>query len=206
MERSLIDWLALGGPVMGLLGACSVLVVAVVLERLFALRRSATVPQRVAEDRLERSSLGRVVLAGQKALDTHARQGPDAAIERAGAIEVGHLGRHMPLLAALGNLATMLGLLGTVLGMIAAFDRIAEAGTGDARIVATGIFEALVTTAAGLAIGIAALSAHAFLRRRVDALSLELEERVGEIFHLEDPIADRAPPELASAGLASQES
>ena len=81
------------------------------------------------------------------------------------------------LLAALGNMATMMGLMGTVLGMIESFDLIAKTGTGDARVVAGGIFQALVTTAAGLMVGIFAIASHSFLRRKVESLEIELSEK-----------------------------
>jgi biopolymer transport protein ExbB len=80
------------------------------------------------------------------------------------------------MLAALANIATMMGLLGTVLGMIESFDLIAQTGTGDARVVAGGIFQALVTTAAGLMVGITAIAAHSFLRRKVEVLETDLDE------------------------------
>ena len=80
------------------------------------------------------------------------------------------------MIAALGNIATMIGLLGTVLGMIQSFDLIAKTGTGDARVVAGGIFQALITTAGGLMVGISAIGAHSYLRRKVEVLEIDLEE------------------------------
>jgi biopolymer transport protein ExbB len=109
----------------------------------------------------------------------------DASYERVeaiGALEVHRLQRNLPLLASVGNLATMIGLFGTVMGMIEAFDTIAASGSSDVSLVAGGIFRALVTTAGGLGVGITALGAHAFLSRRADDFTAAVEERAVELF------------------------
>ncbi len=213
--RTLADWYELGGWVMHGLVVVSVLAVGIVLERLWSLRPRAVHPAPLVRALRERwdprrlgtaredcdehpSSLARLVLVGLGALQRGAEH-PLDHVAAAGEAESLHLRRNLSLLAALGNIATMLGLLGTVLGMIAAFDIIAEVGTGDARVVARGIFEALVTTAAGLSVGIAALACHALLRRRVDALLLRLEETVNELF-------DRPLPASGSSAGASVDS
>jgi len=79
-----------------------------------------------------------------------------------------YLGRHLVVLNTIGNISTLLGLYGTVLGMITAFASIAAAGTGDPKVVAGGIAEALVTTAAGLSIAIPTVVAYRYLARRAD--------------------------------------
>jgi len=202
-ERTLAEWYALGGWVMHGLVVVSVLAVAVMLERLWSLRTAAVAPPRLVRALREawdarrlgrarelcessRSTLARLVRVGIGALERGAEH-PLDHVSAAAEAESLRLRRNLPLLAALANLATMLGLLGTVLGMISAFDLIAEVGTGDARVVARGIFEALVTTAAGLSVGIAALACHALLRRRVDRLLLTLESVVNEL--LDRPLA-----------------
>jgi len=211
--RTLAEWYALGGWIMHLVAACSVLTGAVLLERLFALRRGAVVPRRLTAGLAQvwdprrpeaalrlcdasPSSLARLVRTGIGA----ARRGAEHPLEHvsmAGEAEALKLRRHLPLLAALANVATMIGLLGTVLGMIGAFDQIARVGTGDARVVASGIFQALITTAAGLSVGIGALAAHAFLRRRVDAYLLALEETVTRLFEDGPVPEERDAPEPA---------
>jgi biopolymer transport protein ExbB len=102
-------------------------------------------------------------------------------VEACGSAEIHRLQRNLPLLSAVGNLATMIGLFGTVMGMIEAFDMITVSGTGDARVVAGGIFRALITTAAGLGVGITGLAAHALLSRLADERSAILEERAAEL-------------------------
>jgi biopolymer transport protein ExbB len=98
------------------------------------------------------------------------------AIETAGAHEHTILRRNLSLLSSVANIATMLGLLGTVLGMIESFDLIAKTGTGDARVVAGGIFQALVTTAAGLMVGIFTIAFYSYFRRKVEILVIDLED------------------------------
>jgi len=212
-ERSLSQWYALGGWVMHLIALCSVLAGGVVLERAWALRSRAVAPPDVVEElrraggagRLEQvraltegssSSLARLVRVGLRALERGAAH-PLEHVASAGEAEALRLRRNLPLLAALANLATMLGLLGTVLGMIEAFDVIAAVGTGDARVVARGIFQALVTTAAGLGVGIGALAAHAALRRRAEQGLLTLETLLNELFDRPAAEATEAPPAQA---------
>lgn len=182
--RSLQAWYEMGGPVMHGLSLLSVLTLALGLERGWALRRRAIAPRKVLRS-LDRddfvpaqegsSSLDRILWACRSRSSerrTHA--------QRVGDAEVAEMHRNLPTLAALGNVATMLGLFGTVLGMISAFEQIAQVGVGNAAIVAEGIFEALVTTAAGLGIGIAAFTLHTLYRRKVEAYCLEIEELVSE--------------------------
>jgi biopolymer transport protein ExbB len=190
--RTLSDWYALGGWVMHLLVGCSVLSVALVLERSWSLRRSAVIPGRFLKQLREhwhrreipqvvglceasKSSIARVLRAGLLHFEEGLSQMQDA-IEVAGAHEQTLLRRNLPFLAALANIATMLGLLGTVLGMIESFDLIAQTGTGDARVVAGGIFQALVTTAAGLIVGIFTIACHSFFRRKAEVLVIDLED------------------------------
>lgn len=222
-SRTLQDWYALGGWIMHFLVGCSVIAFALVLERTWNLRRNSVIPRkflREVNEHLHRremmqvlalcaaadSSIARVLKSGL----IHFREGLariEDAIETAGAHEETALRRNLPLLGALANIATMLGLLGTVLGMIESFDLIARTGTGDARVVASGIFQALVTTAAGLMVGIPTIAFYSFFRRRADVLVIELEEiSMGLIQNLaqdqaEEPLVDAAPtaPDLTPA-------
>lgn len=203
VDRSLADWYEMGGAAMHGLALCSVLVVGLLGERLWALRASATLP-RALDERVRGVIQGdnpldlkRDLDVGRSALARVAAQvlRPEAtlgSVEACGDAEVHRLQRNLPLLSAVGNLATMIGLLGTVMGMIEAFDMITISGTGDARVVAGGIFRALVTTAGGLGVGIAGLAAHALLSRLADERSAMLEERAAELFacvHRPDAIA-----------------
>jgi len=90
--------------------------------------------------------------------------------------ELAFLDRGMLILAALANIAPMLGFLGTVSGMINAFNSIALAGTVEATLVAAGISEALITTATGLALAIPISGAHAFFSQKVNGYTRSMEE------------------------------
>lgn len=190
--RTLADWYEMGGWVMHGLVLCSILAVALILERIVALRRNAVIPRKfmstvmdhwhkrevnqvVALCGASEVSIARVLRAGLIHFDEGLARMEDA-IATAGDHEATLLRRNLPVLAAIGNIATMMGLLGTVLGMIESFDLIAKTGTGDARVVAGGIFQALVTTAAGLIVGITSIAAHSYLRRKVEVLEIDLEE------------------------------
>ncbi len=98
------------------------------------------------------------------------------AIENAGAIQVANLERGLVWLATLANVAPLLGFLGTVIGMIMAFQAIEIAGEVEATLVAGGIKVALITTASGLAIAIPINIAHNYFVTRVDRLVIEMEE------------------------------
>jgi biopolymer transport protein ExbB len=201
-----------GGWVMvGLLG-CSLLVVALAVERWLATRRMLVWPAPLRAlvdhaDGVDRDALRVQVKSGDSVGARLVRAGlraeENGTVDAAGVVaeiglrEVARLRTGLPMLATLANLATMLGLFGTVLGMIDAFEQIASMGSGDPRIVAGGIFKALITTAAGLGIGIAALAIHAGLAARVDTRVRELEDGLGALF---DPSA--APPP-ARAPIAS---
>ena len=190
--RTLADWYAMGGWIMHGLVLCSILTIAMVFERVWSLRRGAVIPRRFMRALMEHwrardleavitmcaqsdVSIARVLRAGLLHFDEGLVR-VEGAIEVAGEHEATLLRRNLSVLSALGNIATMMGLLGTVLGMIDAFDVIAQTGTGDARVVAGGIFQALVTTAAGLVVGISAVAMHSYLRRKVEILEIDLEE------------------------------
>jgi biopolymer transport protein ExbB len=221
--RTLREWFDFGGRVMYLIVFCSILSFALVLERAWSLRRSAVIPRRFLREIAEHwhkreipavlelchkseTSLSRVLRAGLLQFDQGLARMEDA-IAAQGAHESTVLRRNLPVLGALANIATMLGLLGTVLGMIESFDLIARTGTGDARVVAGGVFQALVTTAAGLMVGIFAIAFHSFFRRKVEGLVIELEDtsiRMLEDLSGEPEFAAQASPrggDLAPAGV-----
>lgn len=100
----------------------------------------------------------------------------EKAIESAGAIEMSFLERGLVWLATIANIAPMLGFLGTVSGMINAFEAIARAGDIEPSLVASGISEALITTATGLAIAIPIQAAHNFFVSKIDKLVIDMEE------------------------------
>jgi biopolymer transport protein ExbB len=111
-------------------------------------------------------------------------RGPDAvkeAIETAGSIETSFLERGLVAIATVAQVAPLLGFLGTVSGMISAFASIAAAEQVSAKVVASGIEEALITTATGLIIAIPASIGHSFFVSQIDRFVLEMEEASAEL-------------------------
>ncbi len=113
-----------------------------------------------------------------------AGRGPDAvkeAIETAGSIETSFLERGLVAIATVAQVAPLLGFLGTVSGMISAFAAIAAAEQVSAKVVASGIEEALITTATGLIIAIPASIGHSYFVSQIDRFVLEMEEASAEL-------------------------
>jgi biopolymer transport protein ExbB len=179
------------------LGLCSVMVLALVMERGMALRRKRIMPTGFLEQVRrywyrgdvkaallfcdeERASIARILKAG---LERHeaSKEEIEKALEAAGQFEMYTLNSHVRGFGLVANLAPMLGFLGTVTGMIQAFNAIAAAGTSTPGLVAHGVSEALLTTAAGLIIGIPSLALYHFFRGRVDRFVQEMEEAALEL-------------------------
>ncbi len=219
-QRTFGEYFALGGQIMWLLVLLSAISLSFIFERAWSLRRGAVLPKKFLiklRDHWHRreisevltmcassdTSIARVLRAGLLHFGQDLARMEDA-IETAGAHETTLLRRNLSLMSSIGNIATMLGLLGTVLGMIESFELIAETGTGDASVVAGGIFKALVTTAAGLGVGIFTIAAYSYFRRRVEILVIDLEDISFRL--LEDLVHDRAPdPAPQGGGLATAE-
>jgi biopolymer transport protein ExbB len=192
-ELGLQGWILFqrGGIVMYPIFFCSILGVGVSLERLFSLRRGRVIRQDFLNDvrhhwangdakealKVCRScniSIARVLRAGLQRLG-HPLADIERAIDSAGQHEVSLLTTHLRALGFLANVAPMLGFLGTVAGMIQAFNVISQSGTGNPGLVAAGISEALITSAAGLVVGIPSLAAYHYFRSRVDGYVSEME-------------------------------
>ena len=108
----------------------------------------------------------------------------EKAVSTTGSIELGFLERGLIVLATVANVAPMMGFLGTVVGMIAAFGAVAEAGQIEASLVAGGIKVALITTATGLTIAIPVNIAYNFFVTRIDGLILDMEQGAQRILNL----------------------
>jgi biopolymer transport protein ExbB len=181
-----------GGTFMWPLLIASIIGLAVILERLWTLSRArvnttglmSQVISALKQDGLQggvevcqrtRGPIAAILHAGLM----RASKGPEAvekAIESAGTIEMAFLQRGLIILASIANVAPLLGFLGTVSGMIHAFEAIAAAEQVSAKLVATGISEALITTATGLMIAIPVQLANNFFISRIDRFVLEMEE------------------------------
>ncbi len=188
----MIDFLMRGGELMIPLGFCSVLALGIIIERLFNLRANRIIRTDVVEEvesmlrekrisdasvlcRRTSSALSRILLV---AILNHEKERSEIKelIEDAGRQEIPVLERYLNLLATLSGITPLLGLLGTVMGMISVFDVIASAGMGHPNALAGGISEALITTAAGLTVAIPALLFHSYFVNKADALVLEMEK------------------------------
>ena len=181
-----------GGWLMVPIILCSVAAMAIIVERLWSLQRERVVPQdlvsrawewartgELTEERIQAlrdgSPLGRILAAGlaSRHLD---RELMKEYIEEIGRHVAHELERYLNALGTIAAIAPLLGLLGTVIGMIKVFAVITAQGVGEPRILAGGISEALVTTAAGLTVAIPSLLFHRVLRRRVDELVVTMEQ------------------------------
>ena len=191
---AVVALIAKGGPVMIPLAVCSIVALAVVLERAWAWRglgRSRDpegVLARAAGGKWEdacrvgeasRSPVARVLAAGIRHRDPAAT----LAMEAAARAEVARLKRYLPVLDTIITLSPLLGLLGTVTGMITAFGVMAQSGMNTPDAITGGVGEALIATAAGLGVAIAALVPFNFFNSRVETL-LDTIERYGSRLEL----------------------
>ena len=186
-----------GGWLMLPLVLCSIFMLAISIERLIRLKKNAVLPlilligpsQNTAQvmqkmnqsAALKQSTLGRVFTAGY-ATKPQGEQYARAQMEVAASQEIGYLEKNINFLGTLSAVAPLLGLLGTVLGIIESFLMI-DVGTGsDPVLMMPGISKALITTAAGMLIAIPALFAHRYFQRLVQEYVAELEQQA-TLFH-----------------------
>ncbi len=115
----------------------------------------------------------------------HGRDRVRESLEEAGLTEVPRLEERLDLLATIAQLAPLLGLLGTVLGFIDVYSKVQEAGTSaNAALITHGVWQALVCSAAGLAVAIVIHAGHNYLVSRVNAIVLDMERAAGEIVNI----------------------
>lgn len=202
----MLELILAGGWVMAPLIGCSVLALAITLERLWALaparvvprhllaqtwanvKRNELDPKRLKELRLG-SPLGEVLAAGLAV----ARSGRDAtreAMQDAASQVLMDMQRFLPVLSVIGAIAPLLGLLGTVIGMIELFAAVGFDGAGKTALLASGVSKALVTTAAGLFVCIPAIVAHRGLMHRVDRSMLAIEREANRLVELLHGVRD----------------
>lgn len=170
----------------------SIIAMGIIFERLWTLRPSRIAPKTTLSkvwklinnndlnsSRLERlksgSPLGEILVAGL----SNAHSGRDImkeSIEEQAGKVIHDLGRYLNALGTIAVVTPLLGLLGTVIGMIDVFTVLMTEGTGNAGVLAGGISKALITTAAGLSVAIPALIFHRFFTRRIDELVVAMEQ------------------------------
>lgn len=185
-------YLVRGGPVMGLIFLGSVFCVALIIERWVALRREKVLPRKLMSEvmslaqekkisevlalaRSSESPVGRILAVGLEKPEQEKGRTQEL-MELRGRREVSGLERNLDLLGTLAAVGPLLGLLGTVTGMIRTFGVIRVVGVGDPMALSGGISEALLNTAGGLIVGIPALIFQRYYLHRVDRLILEMEE------------------------------
>ncbi len=188
----MIELVVKGGPFMYPILFCSIVSLAIFIERLWLLRRKLVIPRDFifkVEELVKRnkiseavflcqgngSSIARIFLSGLK----NAGRGMwlvKEAIEEKGRREGVILERNIGVLLTIANLSPLLGLLGTVSGMIKTFNAISVHGVGGPGPLAGGIAEALITTATGLLVAIPTLVAYRFLMDKAQVLVFEMEE------------------------------
>jgi len=196
--ESVFDMVLNGGPLMIPIALCSVIALAFVVERSIHLRDGELGSRRYGRGILDALSsggpkaaldfskrgskpLGRVLAAGIERFQSPAFE-LEKAVEDAGAREVKRLNANLKPLVVVGMIAPLLGLLGTVWGMIEAFSSIAlNSGLGKPELLAGGISQALITTAAGLTVAIPTQAAYFWFRGRIDRFVRRSEDHYLEL-------------------------
>jgi len=194
MLKDLTIWEAIkiGGPIMYILFACSIVSIAIILERsYYYFRRSRknridfmkSVRDQVKRGNMEKVStlckeaftpFAAVVAAGLGSWRLGEKEAAEA-MEREIVIETSDLEQWTAIVGTIGSTAVYIGLLGTVWGIIRAFRDIAQLGSGDINVIIHGISEALVCTAAGLFVAIPAVVAHNFFVKRINSFVTVME-------------------------------
>lgn len=188
----MLELLISGGWVMLPLMIMTVFVTAITLERSWTLRRSEVIPHGIVEEienwsrgkdldgteiqRLRKDSPLGEILAAALLLRHRSRDVIKERIEDVGRHISHDLNRFLPTLGTIAAVAPLLGLLGTVFGMIQMFLTILSTGVGDANQLAGGIGQALISTAAGLCVAIPALMLHRYFRGKVAGYVVEMEK------------------------------
>jgi biopolymer transport protein ExbB len=191
-----------GGWLMVPIIACSIVALGIIVERLWALQKKRVIPKHLVaqvwhweknnqldKERLRAmrsgSPLGKVLAAGIDNRD-RPRDVMREAIEETGRHEVHAMERYLNTLGTIAAISPLLGLLGTVFGMIEVFTNLAAHGTGNVSNLAGGISQALITTAAGLVVAIPSLMFYRYFRGRVDELVVYMEQeaiKLVEVMH-----------------------
>ena len=209
------DLIVRGGPVMIPLGACSVLGLAIILERAFYLRKPRIIPPevlRVVNSIREFKDVGmaialcqqnggafaNIVRAGLESLRDR-REGIKEALEDQGRQEVRVLERGLVILETVASIAPLLGLLGTVLGMQNMFEGVSVEGLGRGAQLSAGIAEALITTIFGLSIGIASLVCFNFFTSRAEDIIADIEMYSTSLIRKLQELPDLGPASPARA-------
>ncbi len=228
--HDVLDFVKKGGIMMIPIGLCSLVALSIIVERSISLRRGKIIPdsflpglrgllkqrprdtkRAVAYCRERPSPIANIFAAGIKKLD----RSVDAAekhIQEAGEREVLSLRRFLRGLAVIASIAPLLGLLGTILGMIRAFQTVALSADalGKTELLAEGIYEAMITTAAGLVVAIPVLVCYHWLSARIDRLVMDIDRMTVDFLdeyaegRLGDEVVHERPVIAPGDGLAPE--
>ncbi len=198
----MLELIKAGGLLMWPIILCSIIAMAIIGERFWSLREIKIVPKNLVakvwqwqkvghldkkriQDLRNSSPLGMVLAAGLVNRN-HSREIMKESIEETGRHVAHDLERFLNTLGTIASISPLLGLLGTVIGMIKVFTVITSLGVGDPSILSEGISEALITTAAGLSVAIPSLMFHRFFRGKIDGLIITMEQealKMVEVMH-----------------------
>ena len=198
------DLINKGGPMMYLIILSSVLAFGVVIERVYHLNRAKVDADKFMDSILNVLKRNKVIEAIELCNNTpgpiahivkagilkHDRSKPEIkeAVDEAAQLEIPRLGRHLPILATVAHIAPLLGLLGTVTGMIKSFQVIQQKAMNMAPVnpgdLAGGIWEALLATLAGLAVAIPTYVAYNYLVSQVDGIVYDMERSATDLVNL----------------------
>ena len=170
---------------------CSIISISIIAERFWSLRREKVLPEHLVatvwnavkqnnlkpsdiEALSKGSALGQILSAGLMHRD-ESRERIKECIEERGREVVHDLERFLNTLGTIASISPLLGLLGTVIGMISVFTAITTHGVGNPAVLASGISQAMITTAAGLTVAIFSLVFYRFFRRKVDSIVVVME-------------------------------
>ena len=193
----MLELVQAGGWLMLPIILCSIIAIAIIIERFWTLNVTRIAPQNILaqvwtwlkNDQLDSgklqqlrlsSPLGQILAAGLLN-SKYGRPAMVASIEQASSQVIHEMERYLNTLGTLAAVTPLLGLLGTVVGMIRVFSEIMLQGTGNANALAGGISEALITTAAGLSVAIPSFVFYRYFMRQVDSLILTLEQESSKL-------------------------
>ena len=200
-DKNIFEIINTGGFTMYVLILCSILSIAVIIERLWYFRRCSLINRRQLMDHIRKEAdrskftnaldfcrnsdtpISRIALAGLH-LHGHDEKLISNAMEREITIETIKLERFTSIVGTIGGTAVYIGLFGTVLGIIRAFHDVAHTASGGMDVVTAGISEALVCTAAGLIVAIPAVVSYNYFVRQIDTFVLEMELTASELLDL----------------------
>ncbi|WP_455199074.1 MotA/TolQ/ExbB proton channel family protein [Kaarinaea lacus] len=191
-----------GGWLMAPIILCSIVALAIIGERLWSLQRKRIIPKHLVAQIWQMHSKGQLnaeqigivrkssplgrVLASGLSNANNSREVMKESIEETGRHVVHELERYLNSLGTIAAITPLLGLLGTVIGMIKVFSVITAEGVGNPAVLAGGISEALITTAAGLSVAIPSLMAHRYFRGLIDQIVVYMEQeaiKMVEVIH-----------------------